>query len=53
MSEEKRCVVCGINESKNWIEKKNPIGQTAYFCSKEHHEKYKKQGEETGVCEFC
>jgi YHS domain-containing protein len=53
MSEEKQCLICGIKECDNWIERTNIAGKKAYFCGAEHYQEYKKKAEETGVCEFC
>jgi hypothetical protein len=50
---EKKCLVCGVTESKKWIERQNVVGMKAYFCGPQHYQDYKKKGAETGVCEFC
>ncbi len=53
MADEKKCKVCGTTESKKWIERKNIIGQKAYFCGPNCYQEYKKKGEASGICEFC
>ncbi len=53
MAEDKKCKICGTTKSKKWIERENIAGEKAFFCTKEHYDQYKKQGEESGVCEFC
>jgi len=53
MTDQKKCHVCGKNESKKWIERQNTVGIKAYFCSKECYLGYRKKSEASGVCEFC